>query len=109
MQEIPPHIQSNETQVPGHCVAHCALYAVSRTLYDGSAPILYPGGPVTLQQVVGGAGGGARTRERGASVDGDTSVMRADRWAGHLAHGAELYPLSAAVRRAASPCMTRSR
>ena len=38
------------------------MYAVSRTLYDGSAPILYPGGPVTLQQVVGGAGGGARTR-----------------------------------------------
>ena len=58
---------------------------------------------------VGGAGGGARARERGASVDGDTSVMRADRWAGHRAHGAELYPLSAAVRRAASPCMTRSR
>ena len=33
-----------------------------RTLYDGSAPILYPGGPVTLQEVVGGALGGARTR-----------------------------------------------
>ena len=31
---------------------------------------------------VGGAGGGARARERGASVDGDTSVMRADRWVG---------------------------
>ena len=31
LQEIPP---TNETQVPGNCVAHCALYAVSRTLYD---------------------------------------------------------------------------
>ena len=32
-----------------------------RTLYDGSAPIIFPSGPVTLQSLLAGALGGVRT------------------------------------------------